>query len=299
MKTKLKVDHRLFEKLAKNPPLWWKNLIADSDLYIDIRKDNYINVYHNGGSIMKLEGAEGYKAKIHFEYIPLEREKNYLSFKFNNDAVTLEKHETISISNFGKGAVDKIKKRIRKFYPDNSEKGIQGKYVVKNNNLKKSIGFFIDTEFQYDNKRVDMVWVDLEKKKIVLVELKTVGDERLDIEKGQSQETIDKQLKKYYDFARNNKKDLVQYYAKIYFIRKELGILPEFVKEESMEDFELIEKPILLVGDCTQKWIDKNATDLNKYLSNIAFGCIYHGRNTFNFQIPYKTSRNCYRLDGK
>lgn len=57
MKTRLRIDHGLFKKLIKNPPLWWINLKTDSDLYIDIRKDNYLNIYHNGGSIMKLEGA--------------------------------------------------------------------------------------------------------------------------------------------------------------------------------------------------------------------------------------------------
>ncbi len=58
MKIKLKTDHALFQKLKDNPPPWWKNLISDPELYIDIRKDNYLNVYHNGGSIMKLEGAK-------------------------------------------------------------------------------------------------------------------------------------------------------------------------------------------------------------------------------------------------
>jgi hypothetical protein len=57
MKTKLNVNHNLFKKLSKRPPLWWKNLIADPEIYIDVRKDNHINVYHNGGSIMKLSGV--------------------------------------------------------------------------------------------------------------------------------------------------------------------------------------------------------------------------------------------------
>ena len=129
------------------------------------------------------------------------------------------------------------------------------------------------------------------------MELKTIGDPRLYEGGGQSQETIDGQLKKYYVFAKDNKKELLQYYSKIFSIKNSLGILPKFVKEKSIEDFELIEKPILLVGDCTQKWIDNNASDLNEWLKGIAFGCVYQGKNTFEFRIPYKTTRYSYRFD--
>lgn len=297
MKINLKTDHPLFERLKKSPPPWWDNLKADSGLYIDIRKNNYINVYHNGGSIMKLEWADKYKAQIHFEYIPLQKDSEYLSFEFQNGNITLNKYETITINNFEKESLDRIKKRIQKFYPNDSEKGIQGQYVIRNNGgSKNSNGFFIDTEFQDDNVRIDMVWVDLKKKKIALVELKTIGDKRLHVGKNQSQETIKQQLKKYHDFAKPNKKDLIQYYSKIYEIKKKLGIIPKFVKEESLGNFELIEKPVLLVGDCPQKWIDENTKHLNPHICEVAFGCIYQGRNTFNFKVPYKPSRNCYRF---
>lgn len=186
-----------------------------------------------------------------------------------------------------------------KFYPNYSEKGIQGKYVIKANNESRSAnGFFIDTEMQYENKRIDMVWVDLVSKKIVFVELKTIGDQRLFIDGNSSNETIDKQLRKYFDFARENRVALIDYYNRVYLIKKELGILPEFVKENSLANYDLIEKPILLVGGCTNKWIDNNAASLNSQLKDIAFGCLYRGKTTYNFRIPFQTSRNCFRLDG-
>ena len=73
--------------------------------------------------------------------------------------------------------------------------------------------------------------------------------------------------------------------------------MPEFVKEISLKNYELIEKPILLIGDCTQKWIDSWAGVLKDQLKDIAFGCVYHGKTTYNFRIPYKTSLNYVRLD--
>ncbi|MBU4444755.1 hypothetical protein KJ656_06700 [bacterium] len=298
MKTKLKTDHALFQRLKDDPPPWWKNLTLDTELYIDIRKNNYLNVYHNGGSIMRLEGAKDYKAKIHVEYIPLNKTSDYLPFEFQDGNISLNESKIIDINNFKKESLERIKKRVRKFYPNDSEKGIQGQYVINAQNKSKSKnGFFIDTELQYDNKRIDMVWVDLGTKKIAFVELKTIGDERLYIDSNKRQEAIDKQLSKYYEFAREHKDTLIDYYNRIYCIKKNLGILPEFVKENSLEYYKLIEKPILLIGDCTQKWIDKNAKDLNNQLKDIAFGCLYHGRATYNFRIPYNTSRNCFRLD--
>ncbi len=298
MKTKLRTDHVLFQKLRDESPLWWENLKNDSELYIDIRNGNHLNVYHNGGSIMKLEGTSEYKAKINIEYVPLNKTSDYFPFEFQNGNISLNELHTISINNFEKEALEKIKKRVRKFYPNDSEKGIQGHYVINDKSKEsKKDGFFIDTELQYDNMRIDLVWVDLRTKKIAFVELKTIGDERLYIDKNQSSETIDKQLSKYYEFACQNKDSLIDYYNAVYAIKKSLGILPEFVNENSLKNYDLIEKPILLVGDCTREWIDKNAGDLNNWLQNIAFGCVYQGKTTFDFGMPYKTSRNCFRLD--
>ncbi|MCL0051329.1 hypothetical protein M1M97_01465 [Thermodesulfovibrionales bacterium] len=287
MKANLKIDHGLFQRLKNDPPQWWKNLKDDRELYIDIRKDNYINVYYNGGSIMKLEGASKYRAKINVEYIPLEGEKEYLPFNFQNDNISFLKHKPIELGNFSKKSLGEIKKWIKKFYPNSSEKGIQGRYVIKN---KKGNGFFIDTEFQYDYKRIDMVWVDLEKKKIAFVELKTIGDKSL------YKKTIGEQLKKYSDFAKKYKNELIKYYSEIYLIKEKLGLLPKFVKVKSLEDYELIEKPILLVGDCTQEWIKNNAEELNGNIKDVAFGSLYQGKDTYNFRIPYESSRNCFRL---
>jgi hypothetical protein len=296
MKT-LNIEHKLFKSLRTNPPLWWNNLKADPELYIDIRKDNYINVYHNGGSIMKLEGADEYKAKIHFEYIPFQREKDYLSFIFENDNIIIGKLEAISLDKFSEKTLRKIKDRIKKSYPNDSEKGLQGTYVVRN---KKFKGFFIDTEFEYkfenDTIRIDIIWVDIQKKKIAFVELKTMGNACL-FKNREEKDSIEKQLSKYYDFITKNSEDLKIYYEKVFRIKKELGILPEFVSEETLSEYKIIEKPILLIGDCTQIWIDNIAKVINKKIEKIAFACIYQGITSFNFRIPEKSSRNIYKFD--
>ncbi len=68
---KLDVGNKLFLELKSNPPTWWENLLRDEDLYIEIRKDNYIDVYFNGGGIIrKLKFTRGeYSGSIHFKYL--------------------------------------------------------------------------------------------------------------------------------------------------------------------------------------------------------------------------------------
>ncbi len=299
METKLKVNHDLFKKLENDQPLWWTNLIEDKELYVDIRKDNSLNVYYNGGSLMKLEWKGKYKALIHFEYVPLQRKKDYVSFEFSENNISLEEVSPISINNFTQDVLINIKKRISKFYQNNSEKGVQGKYVITNNGKKNFDGFFIDTEFAYNRSRIDLVWVDLKKKHIAFVELKTIDDSRLYPYEDQNQETetIDQQLTKYHTFIRQHSENLIQYYDKVYQIKRNLKLLPSFAtNEKSLSEYKCIEKPILLVGNCTRNWIDSHAKRLNEILQGIAFGCVYQGKDTFGFNTPYRTSRYTYHL---
>jgi hypothetical protein len=297
MKPQLRTDHPLFERLKKESPKWWENLKSDPELYIDIRKNNYLNVYHNGGSIMRLNGTKKYNANINIEYIPLNRTGNYESFIFKDQNILLNENKTIKLNNFEEESLELIKKRVRGYYPNRSEKGLQGNYVIyAKNKSKTKDGFFIDTELQHSNKRIDLIWVDLKNKKIAFVELKTIGDERLYIDDGKNQETIDAQLNKYYEFSRKYKEIILDYYNKVFCIKRELGLLPNFVKEKSLSNFDLIEKPILLVGDCTRKWIHKNAEELNDQLRGIAFGCVYQGKTSFQFRVPYKSIRYSFRL---
>lgn len=302
MNLKIDINAALFNRLSDETPEWWKNLIADTDVYIDIRKNNYINVYVNGGSIMNLKGSKEYKAKIHFEYIPLKKAGDYLPFDFEEGHISIPDIDSIPLNNFDAVSLKKIKTRIKKFYPNSSEKGIQGKYVTDNNRKTKSNGFFIDTEFQYtlnkdqDDKsgRVDLVWVDLKRKEIVLVELKTMGDARLFDKNCTDPESIDIQLKKYAEFAKKNEKMMIDYYDKVFQIKNKLKILPSFATETSLSKYNLVKKPILIIGDCTQNWIDTNAEGLNSKIKNIAHSCIYQGIKTSTFKIPEKSVGNIY-----
>lgn len=44
---RLNPNEPLFENLENNPPDWWKTLVNDKDIYIEIRKENQDNSNHN------------------------------------------------------------------------------------------------------------------------------------------------------------------------------------------------------------------------------------------------------------
>lgn len=63
----------LFCNLNKMPQ-WWKQVLADKELYVNIRKNDRVNVYYHGYSVMELtyknRGNKGFNAKIHYKYLP-------------------------------------------------------------------------------------------------------------------------------------------------------------------------------------------------------------------------------------
>ena len=289
MKYKLSENCALFMKLLKDPPKWWINLKNDKELYIDIRKSNYINVYHNGGSLLKLTHRKAFNGEIAFEYVPIENINSpNMKFIFNNNAISFADIMPITLNSFNKESLNEIKKKIRKKYPNKSEKGLQGQYVIKN--TKNENGFFIDTEFQFGQQlRIDLIWLDFKYKKIFFVELKTIGDKRL------FNNEIEIQLQKYNHFIKNNKNDLLMYYNKLFMIKKQLMLLPNLLSSNIyLSEFDIVEKPILLIGNCTQAWIDYNSKHLNSKIKEHTHSCIYHGDNTFRFEIPKKTKRNIF-----
>lgn len=292
--SRLDPDHKLFQNLIERNPIWWQNLVKDPEIYIEVRKDNYLDVYYNGGRLLDLSFTNRFKGQIHFEYIPLQSQNDYLPLEITDGSVTINDSliKILEFRNFSDNELKVIKKRISKFYPPSSEKGIQASFVLKKNNQ------FLDTEFQHKSGiRFDLMWVDVEMKKLFAVELKTTKDQRLFVNDREKEITnynkINMQLKKYRDFIRDNRYDLISHYQRVFQVKKKLGTLSSGLQcLDSIEGFAFEEKPILLIGDCTQAWIKQYSERLNKMIKEIAYGCFYQGKATREFYIPVETKAN-------
>jgi len=177
--SRLDPNHKLFQNLLEQNPIWWQNLVKDPEVYIEVRKDNYLDVYYNGGRLLSISFTHRFNGKIHFEYIPLQSQNAYLPLELTETTVGLNSYliKIPEFRDFSKDELRGIKKRISKFYPPSSEKGIQASFILKKNNQ------FLDTEFQHKSGiRFDLIWADIDMCKLFAVELKTIGDQRLYID---------------------------------------------------------------------------------------------------------------------
>lgn len=284
---KLNEENELFELLKDNPPAWWKVLVDDEDIYIDIRKDNYIDIYYNGGGVVKdlKFKRKRLQGNTHYKYL-LREESEYISYSFNVNNEMSVKDESVDLlhfEDFDENILKRIKANISSHYPATSEKGIQARFI-------RNAGRFIDSEFAYnlDDKglRIDLVWIDKKNTRIQFVELKTTGDSRL------FTDGITEQLKKYTEFVSKHEDDLLNYYRKIFRIKKKLNILPvDLQKLESLDDYEIEKRPLLLLGDCSKEWIDNNAEDINQKIRKTAIGAYYFGSPSHNCDIISKPKK--------
>ena len=126
--SKLNPEHELFNQLTEKKPIWWENIKNNKSIYVDIRKDNYIDVYYNGGAILNLSYVRGFKGKIHFEYIPLTSDGSYVPFTFSDDNIEIDlkrgKVDFAKLDNFSSKGISAFQKRIGLFFQSSSEKGI-------------------------------------------------------------------------------------------------------------------------------------------------------------------------------
>jgi hypothetical protein len=270
-------------------PTWWNTLVQDPEISIEIRKENSIDAYYNGGAVISglKYGKNGFTGKIHYKYL-LPTNERYININLDSQGAQLNKPcvDLINLAVLNQSTLNRVKANIANYYPKTSEKGIQAQFIIKS-------GAFLDSEFAYntltDKCRIDLVWVDTSQKKIIFAELKTIGDNRL------YNNEIRNQLDKYSNFIFNYQNDLLTYYQTLFLIKKDLGILPhKLLSTVSLTEYQIECKPLLIVGDCTQEWININAPILNKKIDSVATGAYYFGRGGYDCDLILNNKLNRY-----
>tara|TARA_R110000868_G_scaffold410693_5_gene699836 strand:- start:13011 stop:13865 length:855 start_codon:yes stop_codon:yes gene_type:complete len=262
----LNPKEKIFEEIKTQMPNWWIQLRNDNELYIDIRKDNSINVYYFGGSIARIQFKNDFVAEIHQKYLgdltPRGKTKKGKD-KFEYDQINL--------SLLDKQSIEKIKERIKKEYLKNinnekpAEKWIQGKLITEKSN-------YIDSEFQFNQNpkigklRIDLV--ELLSGELSFVELKGITDTRLrnDEKRNINVPEIIEQMEKYKLFIKLYENDIKQYYEKLLEIKQDLK-LTTIIKTE----FNVSKNPKLIIIDTYKKMTEKRKErifDIKKLLEN-------------------------------
>ena len=212
----LNINAPLFTELSKLPE-WWKRILNDKTLYVNIRKGNRINVYYHGASVMELSinRDKNIQGKIHSKYILFQEtqtDKNGYRKDISPETIVenLPSIKDAIIANQATSNPEGL-----------SEKAIQGIMYVE--------GKYIDTEFEYVHPnrlitRIDLTTIN-DDGMIEFVELKRISDPRL-LKKDMSlkNEEIRKQIDDYNSFIEGHKDEIIQYYKQLQQILKKVGV---------------------------------------------------------------------------
>jgi hypothetical protein len=220
----LNPNAKIFEEIKIQQPKWWHLMCKDKELYIDIRKDNYINIYYSGGSVANIHYSNGFVAKTHQKYFGDNKPRG--KTKKGRDVF---KYDNLDLENFNESTILGIKKHITKDYSRHingekpSEKWIQGKLILENPN-------YIDSEFQFNQDteigklRIDLV--EYSEGTLTFIELKGIFDGRLrkDIMRNSKIPEIIEQMIKYKMFINKYEPKIIEYYNKLIEIKRTLGL---------------------------------------------------------------------------
>ena len=244
----LKPEAKIFQELKKNPS-WWARFKNDSSLYIEIRKDNQVNVYFEGGSVARIHYCSKHKKLqvfTHHKYLNLPAPSKRNAYIECSGIIDEPKETNSEIL-----VCDKVIERVKTCYSQKhaingivdkekwSEKFIQGTLITQ------SSDFHLDSEFAYndatDKNRIDLIRCD--NGVITFVELKRIADGRMLHKTDESPEIVD-QMNRYKDFITKYSVELLAYYQKLYDVKAELGLPVPQIRPSSINP-----KPHLLIFD--------------------------------------------------
>ncbi len=244
----LNPDATIFQELKKNPS-WWVRFKNNPSLYIEIRKDNQVNVYFEGGSVARIHYCSKHKKLqvfTHHKYLNLPAPSKRNAYIECSGIIDEPKETNSEIL-----VCDKVIERVKTCYSQKhaingivdkekwSEKFIQGTLITQ------SSDFHLDSEFAYndatDKNRIDLIRCD--KGVITFVELKRIADGRMLHKTDESPEIVD-QMNRYKDFITKYSVELLAYYQKLYDVKAELGLPVPQIRPSSINP-----EPHLLIFD--------------------------------------------------
>ncbi|MDD6976884.1 MAG: hypothetical protein PUI72_00945 [Prevotellaceae bacterium] len=233
----LNKEAEIYRELKKQPD-WWQRLLSIKGVYVEIRKDNIVDIYYEGGRMAKLRcKSKRITATCHPKYlgmdVPTGSNPKYV------DCLEVLKNNPYFIA---KNIQANYSQKEGRNGEDISEKKIQGDMICRRNPL------FLDSEFAHRYEigkrqtiRFDLVMI--KNNQLIFIELKRIKDNRL-LNKEDDEPEILNQMDKYQKFIKVNKDKLLDYYKTLYEIKSSLK-LP--VPECEIEKLSVCEVPHLII----------------------------------------------------
>ena len=260
--------------ILKEKPQWWTSLLSINGVYAEIRKGDIVDVYYEGGRMAELKvGRDGkLKASCHPKYLGCDV----------GDSENVKYIDCLNVlTSNPKSMLPRIEsaysqKNCKKYNPEEiSEKKIQGDMICKKSPV------YLDSEFAHryedgSRKTIRFDLVTIRDNKLVFIELKRIGDDRMLDKIGNTPEII-RQMDNYCRFIKTNSDALVEYYKKLYRIKQQLG-LP--VPQCDLDKLTICTKPHLVIRNTYLK----ETSDRNSRINNIVRLLLEH-RDDFTFGI--------------
>lgn len=214
--SKLNNEALLYQKLAQGPS-WWNRLKKEKEFYIEVRKDNTINVYFEGGNVARIHYCSKHKKMqvfTHHKYLEEPAPSEHQPYIECCDRIEKELDNLVQNIKLNYSQKKKIQS------PENwSEKYIQGKIITHSTDIH------LDSEFAFvedsTNNRIDIIRCI--KGQLTFVELKRIQDGRM-LHQDDTLPEVVSQMRRYEQFIGKYSTDLLPYYQKLYDIKKDLGL---------------------------------------------------------------------------
>lgn len=229
----LNSDHPIFNILSSNDaPDWWHNIKRDNLLYIEIRKENYLNVYYLRGCVARIKYNTHHKQfeiLTHPKYLERLDTSNpkWYKKKLKNGKTIYEAYQDSTAWLNSMEKLEKLKENVANVYSgcdegeSTSEKYIQGELIIKYRDK------YLDSEFAYrmfdgQKRTIRIDLVKIENGKFIFEELKRIKDGRLLTTDGEPE--ILTQMGNYKGFLQQNQEALTEYYRTLYRTKKKLRL---------------------------------------------------------------------------
>lgn len=256
LNAEINIKAEIFNYLREKPK-WWLNLISIDGVYVEIRKGNIVDVYFEGGRMAELRYSDNnLTATCHPKYLGINVPQG-CNPQYIDCLKVLQSNPTYII------------RKIREHYSQKdgkggesiSEKKIQGDMIYQQSPI------FLDSEFahRYEDGKRDTIRFDLvtiKNDKLIFVELKRIGDNRI-LNKDDDKPEILEQMNKYAQFIKFNKEKLIDYYKKLYNIKNVLG-LP--VPSCNLDKLTICEIPHLIIRDTYAKYGSKRNNRIRRIM---------------------------------
>lgn len=233
---------------------FWTNLVADPELQPEIRDDS-VTVYYRGGALLRnLKVLNGtLLADVHPKFVPMPNVESRTYFRMSGTAdqglAFLNSLAPLSIGAAEASVIEAYKDVMDQVLHSFPEGQIVQAICTRQESqiVDQEIAF---QESDDSRDKIDLCHFDDGLGKLVFVEVKRVDDRRLfRPEKGP--EVID-QLQAYCDRLRSNRETILTLYRQVVGWKRELGLGDRLSKVPVDGPTDLLDKPVLVIGNCTR-----------------------------------------------